>query len=95
MNELLGALITAGYFVSFACDSGGEQIARLESESMPAVESGCLELWHHAEGYLIGSEYIVGIDVKLNIKYNINIIQLYNSLFRPSHLIGQEAFHAC
>ena len=37
-----------------------ERIARLETESMPAVESGCLELWHYVDGY--ASEYILGID---------------------------------
>ncbi|CAL8320128.1 unnamed protein product, partial [Arctogadus glacialis] len=43
---------TNGHFVRIVCDSGGEElIARLETESMPAVESGCLELWHHADGY--------------------------------------------
>ncbi|KAK5602804.1 hypothetical protein CRENBAI_025076 [Crenichthys baileyi] len=29
-----------------------EEIALLESESMDAVESGCIELWHHVEGWI-------------------------------------------
>ncbi|XP_056452213.1 MAM and LDL-receptor class A domain-containing protein 1-like [Gadus chalcogrammus] len=46
---------TNGHFVRISCDSRGEElIARLETESMPAVESGCLELWHHAESFLGG-----------------------------------------
>ena len=54
-------LVLLGHYVMASCYREG-QIARLETESMPAVESGCLELWHNADGYLgLGREYIIGI----------------------------------
>ncbi|CAL8367268.1 unnamed protein product [Boreogadus saida] len=55
---------TNGHFVRILCDSGGEElIARLETESMPAVESGCLELWHHADGF--ASNYPTKIELTM------------------------------
>ncbi|XP_014854147.1 PREDICTED: MAM and LDL-receptor class A domain-containing protein 2-like [Poecilia mexicana] len=36
-----------------------EEFAQLESESMEAVESGCIEIWHHAEGWRIGPSAII------------------------------------
>ena len=83
MNDLLGALIT-GHFVRISCDSRGEElIARLETESMPAVESGCLELWHHAEGYLGDREYILGIDFIFN---NVECIHISIRRSRQTYL---------
>lgn len=35
-----------------------EEIAQLESESMEAVESGCIKIWHHAQGWRVG-KYIL------------------------------------
>lgn len=44
-----------GHFASFTpINSKEEQIARLESEMMEAVERACLEIWYHATGYIIG-----------------------------------------
>ena len=83
MNDLLGALIT-GHFVRILCDSRGEGlIARLETESMPAVESGCLELWHHADGFSSGREYILGIDFIFN---NVQCIQISIRRSRQTYL---------
>lgn len=47
-----------GHFASFTpTKSDEEQIARLESETMDAVERACLEIWYYAEGYLFNGEY--------------------------------------
>lgn len=37
--------------------SDEEEIARLESEMMDAVERACLEIWYYADGYLFNGEY--------------------------------------
>ncbi|KAM8838449.1 MAM and LDL-receptor class A domain-containing protein 2 isoform 2-T2 [Synchiropus picturatus] len=41
-----------GHFAIFnSYNSEGKEVARLESESMAAVEKACLELWHQASGW--------------------------------------------
>lgn len=46
-----------GHFAFFNPKSDEEQVARLESETMDAVERACLEVWHYAGGWLHDSEY--------------------------------------
>ncbi|MED6241113.1 hypothetical protein ATANTOWER_028659 [Ataeniobius toweri] len=46
-NTALGHFAFLGPF-----GSEKEEIAQLESESMDAVESGCIEIWHHVAGWI-------------------------------------------
>lgn len=47
--------LSVGHFAFFATTERDES-AQLESETMEAVDQACLEMWYHAEGWLINSE---------------------------------------
>lgn len=55
---MLFLFLSTGHFAFFsASKSSREEIARLESETMEAVDRACLEIWHHAKGWLASGEY--------------------------------------
>ncbi|XP_026169194.1 MAM and LDL-receptor class A domain-containing protein 2 [Mastacembelus armatus] len=56
-----------GHFAFFVSStSNTEDIARLESETMAAVDRACLEFWHYARGWLTNRPSYVTLTVFLN-----------------------------
>ncbi|XP_068593728.1 MAM and LDL-receptor class A domain-containing protein 1 isoform X2 [Cebidichthys violaceus] len=56
-----------GHFAFFtASQPRREDIAQLESETMEAVDRACLEIWHHAQGWLINTPSHVTLTVFVN-----------------------------
>uniref|UniRef100_A0A8C4IDF4 MAM domain-containing protein n=1 Tax=Dicentrarchus labrax TaxID=13489 RepID=A0A8C4IDF4_DICLA len=56
-----------GHFAFFtALGSDREEIARLESETMEAVDQACLEMWHYTSGWLSDRPTDVTLTVFLN-----------------------------
>lgn len=54
---VLVLLLAWGHFVLFGTyDSDREEVARLESEWMEAVDQACLDFWHRAEGWTYNSK---------------------------------------
>nr|XP_020490862.1 MAM and LDL-receptor class A domain-containing protein 1-like isoform X1 [Labrus bergylta] len=60
-NSALGHF---AFFISFEPDR--EEIARLESETMEAVDRACLEIWHHAEAWNINKPSSITLTVFVN-----------------------------
>lgn len=49
-----------GHFAFFnPYESGSDNIAQLESETMEAVDQACLEMWHYTSGWLSHGEFIL------------------------------------
>ncbi|KAM9349890.1 apical endosomal glycoprotein [Symphorus nematophorus] len=68
----------SGHFVHFkAFESNKEEIARLESERMEAVDRACLELWHYAEGW--GMDYPSGITLTVFVNETAGLRPLWNT----------------
>ncbi|CAL8279708.1 unnamed protein product [Lota lota] len=88
--------VTRGHFVRFSCfKSGGQElIARLESESMPAVESGCLELWHHANGYLSNRPSNIELTVFVNESTGLHSVWTTNGFLNRTWIHARMDYNA-
>ncbi|XP_019751859.1 MAM and LDL-receptor class A domain-containing protein 2 [Hippocampus comes] len=88
-------MTSLGHFVLYrSYDSDREEVARLESEWMEAVDQACLDFWHRAEGWTSDKPSDVTLTVFLNETSGLRQIWTTNGFINSSWIQDKVEYSA-
>ncbi|KAM9845004.1 MAM and LDL-receptor class A domain-containing protein 1 [Aulostomus maculatus] len=84
-----------GHFALFMVfESDREEIAQLESESMPAVEQACLEIWHRTTGWALNQLSSITLTVFVNETSELRPVWNTKGYMNSTWILGKVDYSA-